>query len=351
MRNIRTCSHIKVNGVKCGSPALRHQTLCYFHYQWDRRARRRVRLGGPVGTNKNTGIDFPILEGPESIMLALMEVQHALLDARIDRLTAHTLLYSLQLAMQLKISTFTGLSSRLQSVSTCPELESDLDLDRARGLRPAKEVCSTCPDTDSCVESEHCPSMGAPAPRRPRDPMDQPLVVPITGMNLDTPTTAPDFCHAERSEASLSTPPLSTSTVVRSSGLPISDPLVAFPPSSRPESPSDGVEGPAFTPMTTDLDTATTLPRESSPARECGVMIAKIEASRANARRQIRTHLPARTTRLVTSVNAKTPDSRPGLLSRSVSLDHALKGVASHEPSLRDDRLCGWPIAALYLAA
>src|SRR4051812_40900470 len=53
MRTIRTCSHIKTNGLKCGSPALRHNTLCYFHYQWDRRERRRVRIGGPVGMNKN----------------------------------------------------------------------------------------------------------------------------------------------------------------------------------------------------------------------------------------------------------------------------------------------------------
>jgi hypothetical protein len=42
MPSPRTCSHIKTNGVKCGSPALRHNTLCYFHYQWDRRERDAV---------------------------------------------------------------------------------------------------------------------------------------------------------------------------------------------------------------------------------------------------------------------------------------------------------------------
>ncbi len=272
MRTCRTCSHIKTNGTKCGSPALRHQTLCYFHYQWDRRERRRVRLGGPVGTNKNTGIDFPILEGPESIMIALMEVQHALLDARIDRLTAHTLLYSLQLAMQLKISTFTGLSSRLQSVTTCPELESDLDLDRARGLRPSKETCSTCPDLDTCTSPVACSKM----------------------------------------------------------------------PSSRPERAAVArvAEGPASSPTTPDLAPCTTLPRESSPARECGVTIAKIQASRANARRKNHADRPSRPTRLMTSANAKTPNSRPALPSRSGSLaNHALKGVANHVSSQRDEPL------------
>jgi hypothetical protein len=211
-------------------------------------------------------------------MIALMEVQHALLDARIDRLTAHTLLYSLQLAMQLKISTFTGLSSRLQSVSTCPELESDLDLDRARGLRPSREVCSTCPELDTCTSPETCPNV---------------------------PSSQSE--HA---------------------------PVVTTMPSSRPESRSDGAEGPAFPPTTPDLDSTITPPRESSPARECGVTITKIEASRAPARRQIAPQNP----RLVTSAHAKNPDSRPGLLSRSASFaNHALKGVANHESSLRDE--------------
>ena len=198
MRNVRTCSHIKTNGTKCGSPALRHQTLCYFHYHWDRRERRRVRLGGPVGTNKNTGIDFPILEGPESIMIALMEVQHAVLDARIDRLTAHTLLYSLQLAMQLKISTFTGLSSRLQSVTTCPELESELDISRARGVLPSQEVCSTCPDLDSCNSPEACPDMPSSRPEHAAVAcgVEGPAFPPMTpGLPLNSLSP----CHPERS--------------------------------------------------------------------------------------------------------------------------------------------------------
>src|SRR5271166_6951666 len=30
-KNTRTCTHIKVNGVPCGSPALRGEAFCYFH--------------------------------------------------------------------------------------------------------------------------------------------------------------------------------------------------------------------------------------------------------------------------------------------------------------------------------
>src|SRR5277367_1555733 len=29
--NTRVCSHIKVNGVRCGSPSLRQEVFCYFH--------------------------------------------------------------------------------------------------------------------------------------------------------------------------------------------------------------------------------------------------------------------------------------------------------------------------------
>lgn len=27
----RKCEHIKTNGIRCGSPALRDENICYFH--------------------------------------------------------------------------------------------------------------------------------------------------------------------------------------------------------------------------------------------------------------------------------------------------------------------------------
>ena len=196
----RTCSHIKTNGVKCGSPALRHNTLCYFHYQWDRRERRRVRLGGPIGMNKNTGIELPILEGPESIMLAIMEVQRALLDARIDRQLAHTLLYSLQLAIQTKLN-HSGLSDRHSSVQACPELDQELDLERARGLRPAANKCNSCRSQDSCTSPNNCRKISpSPSSRPERSGVEGPAVSP-TGTDLSSNTSTPNPCHPERSAA------------------------------------------------------------------------------------------------------------------------------------------------------
>jgi len=285
MRTCRTCSHIKTNGTKCGSPALRHQTLCYFHYQWDRRERRRVRLGGPVGLNKNTGIELPILEGPESIMLALMEVQHALLDARIDRLTAHTLLYSLQLAMQLKISTFTGLSSRLQSVTTCPELESDRDLARARGttLNPCH------PERSAAVSRE------------------------VEGPSVSNSTPL-DPCHPERSAA-----------VLR------------------------GVEGPCVSsPEATTLDlhpnleTSPILAVETQNSKlESANVITKIEAA-APERKQKALRLraiPPRSAQGDTSTVTENRQYKTGQQSGRIA-NPALKGGANRAPSLRDENHC-----------
>ncbi len=38
--HIPTCQHIKSDGIRCGSPALRGQPYCYFHSEWRTRAPR-----------------------------------------------------------------------------------------------------------------------------------------------------------------------------------------------------------------------------------------------------------------------------------------------------------------------
>ena len=154
MASLRLCTHIKTNGVKCGSPALRHHTMCYFHYQWQRRDQRRVRLGGPVGMKKNSGIELPLLDGTEAILLSIMEIQRGLLDQRIEVKMGTALLYSLQLALQARIPS-SGLSAR-EPVRECPELDMDLEMERARAMRPAKEKCAACPKQDECLSPRNC---------------------------------------------------------------------------------------------------------------------------------------------------------------------------------------------------
>lgn len=234
MATIRTCSHIKVNGTKCGSPALRHNTLCYFHYRWQKRTQRMMR------SNK-TGIELPIIENHESMLLAIMEIQAALLDARIDRKTASTLLYSLQISLQSKLK-FSGLCDT-QSVRECPELEYELDCERVKGLRPAKEKCDACPTRDTCLSSKSCRKL----PKPTRNPI----------RHAEEPSD--NFCHAEerRDEASLSTPQTSAPTTPQ--------PVPGTAPATN---------------LTVSAADPGSL-REGSPARECGVSIAKKPPSRA----------------------------------------------------------------------
>ena len=71
-----------MNGVRCGSPALKSKTLCYFHFRAaDRHAKH-----------------IPFLEDGNALQFALMQIIRGVMDDRIDLKKANTLLYALQIA-------------------------------------------------------------------------------------------------------------------------------------------------------------------------------------------------------------------------------------------------------------
>jgi len=76
------CEHVKSDGVRCGSPALRSQHFCYFHNNL---------LGARVNV-------FPLLEDGNAIQLELGEIIRALVDERIATKRAALVLYALQIA-------------------------------------------------------------------------------------------------------------------------------------------------------------------------------------------------------------------------------------------------------------
>jgi len=86
-----TCSHIKVTGVRCGSPALQGEQFCYFHQNAHRTVRRpkQSRLH-PVA----------LIEDEESIQYALMEVINALMRNTIDPKRAALILRALHIAVK-----------------------------------------------------------------------------------------------------------------------------------------------------------------------------------------------------------------------------------------------------------
>ena len=89
------CQHIKVNGVQCGSPALRRNRFCFFHKRFHD---ERIRLAADRARRGPGTFTLPVLEDANSIQIALMQVMRLLLSRQIEHKTASLLLYALQTA-------------------------------------------------------------------------------------------------------------------------------------------------------------------------------------------------------------------------------------------------------------
>ncbi len=91
MTNSKACTHIKVTGVRCGSPALTGEQFCYFHQRMHRGVRTppQARLH-PIA----------LIEDEESIQSALMEVINALMRNTIDLKRATLILRALHIAVK-----------------------------------------------------------------------------------------------------------------------------------------------------------------------------------------------------------------------------------------------------------
>jgi hypothetical protein len=87
--NTRVCTHIKVNGIRCGSPALRQEVFCYFH----QRMIRGVRT--PPKSRLHPIANF---EDTQAIQASLMEVVNALVRNHIDVPRARLILRALSIA-------------------------------------------------------------------------------------------------------------------------------------------------------------------------------------------------------------------------------------------------------------
>ena len=85
----RICTHIKVNGLPCGSPALRGEVFCYFH--------QRMIRGVPTPPNSRIH-PIAILEDEASIQASLMEIINALVRNHIDVGRARLILRALYIA-------------------------------------------------------------------------------------------------------------------------------------------------------------------------------------------------------------------------------------------------------------
>jgi hypothetical protein len=88
-KSTRLCTHIKVNGSRCESPALRGEVFCYFHQ----------RLFRGVRTPPQSRLHpMAFLEDEESIQTSLMEIVNALVRNTIDFRRAQLILRALHIA-------------------------------------------------------------------------------------------------------------------------------------------------------------------------------------------------------------------------------------------------------------
>jgi hypothetical protein len=87
--NVRNCTHIKVTGQRCGSPALRREFFCYFHTRVIKGVQQRVdmRLDS-----------MALLEDCESIQLSIMHVVDGLVKGTLDPTRARLIIQALRIA-------------------------------------------------------------------------------------------------------------------------------------------------------------------------------------------------------------------------------------------------------------
>ena len=92
---IRTCDHLKEDGVFCNSPALKGRNYCYFHLNL-RGRRLKAARSRSLGTNQAISVPFP--EDMHAVQVSLYEVISGLASNSLDTKRAGLMLYALQQA-------------------------------------------------------------------------------------------------------------------------------------------------------------------------------------------------------------------------------------------------------------
>ncbi len=131
------CRHIKPNGVRCKSPALRGGAFCYFH----------ARIHDTTRLSVMDDVKIPLIEDSASVQLAIQQIFDALLSSRIDSKRAGQLLYGLQIAVQTVPRKWVP---ALQSVESVTRTKDGNDLAPELRVCLGGEDCTQCPYRDTC---------------------------------------------------------------------------------------------------------------------------------------------------------------------------------------------------------
>ncbi|MGD0479667.1 MAG: hypothetical protein ABSA42_05815 [Terracidiphilus sp.] len=100
------CRHIKSNGCKCKSPALRDKPYCYFHMRLHRMIHAaKAESAAAPGAALDATIEIPVMEDRTAVQFALTQVLQGLGAKRLEPRRAGQLLYGLQIASLSSIAT------------------------------------------------------------------------------------------------------------------------------------------------------------------------------------------------------------------------------------------------------
>ena len=94
--NAPRCQHIKTGGTQCGSPALRGQQFCNYHFQ--SRPKNVECYEDWLIPGHSGNITLPVFEDAHSIQFVVRQVTQMVLQQKIDLKSAGIVLYGLQIA-------------------------------------------------------------------------------------------------------------------------------------------------------------------------------------------------------------------------------------------------------------
>ncbi len=133
------CRHIKTNGKRCHSPALRGSAYCYYH----------VRTQAMAAPNyiKFDDLKLPLLKDSASIQVAISKITAAFLSSRIDARRTGLLHYAVQIASQNIDRTSDRENSEIVHSMTVT--------DEGDEMAPQKVICEPA-DCPSCKRRDSC---------------------------------------------------------------------------------------------------------------------------------------------------------------------------------------------------
>ncbi|MGB7266534.1 MAG: hypothetical protein WBC92_13535, partial [Terracidiphilus sp.] len=167
------CRHIKPNGIRCKSPALKGNSFCYYH--------ARLHTLGKEPYGKFGPMRLPVPEDSASIQLSIAKISDALINDQIDSKRAGRLLYAMQIATQN--------IDRKKEFADGDTVPSATETSEGDDLAPELRVCGATDKCESCQYAKDCPNY-----HEEEVDTDKALLKALLdiGKNFDVPLRDPD---------------------------------------------------------------------------------------------------------------------------------------------------------------